>query len=212
MDKKSPALRFLKADAPAEIENGFWHNGGDIEIGLYARSLHGAAKTLVENLNLEPNPHTAWDACPVLLLYRQCIELHLKAMVGEGSNFLLSPTDPISLFKTHSLRWLAQIVCHIVKTVRWENEFKCEGVASLSEFSALINALEAMEPVALAVQSGGLGRGGSVPQQLDPPNVVRFVKKLDNLLHLLDATADALAAEWDRQATFEGSKCEPTIQ
>lgn len=212
MDKKPPALRSLKAKALAEIVNRFWHNGGDIEIGLYARSLHRAAKTLVETLNLEPNPQTAWDACPVLLLYRQSIELHLKALVGEGGNFLPSPTDPISLYKTHSLRWLAQIVCYIVKTVRWENEFKCEGVASLGEFSALINALESMEPVSWAVQSGGRGRDGSVPHQLEPSNVVRFVKKLDDLLHLLDATADALAAAWDQRATFEGGNFEPTIQ
>jgi hypothetical protein len=141
MKKKPPVLRFPKAKAKAELADRSWHNGGDIEIDLYARSLKKAAKTLVETLDLEPNPKTAWDACPVILLYRQALELHLKALVGEGSNFLPSPTDPISLFKTHSLRWLAQIVCQIVKTVRWENEFKCEGVASLADFSALINEL-----------------------------------------------------------------------
>src|ERR1039457_6137717 len=45
-----------------------WHNGGDIEIGLYARSLHKAAKTLIATLDLEPNSKTAWDACPASLL------------------------------------------------------------------------------------------------------------------------------------------------
>jgi hypothetical protein len=68
---------------------------------------------------MQPNPKTAWDACPVILLYRQSVELHLKALVDEGCNFLPSPTDPISLYKTHSLRWLAQIVCQIVKTVQY---------------------------------------------------------------------------------------------
>jgi hypothetical protein len=28
--------------------------------------------------------------------------------------------------------------------VKWENEFKCEEVASLAEFSALVNELEAL--------------------------------------------------------------------
>ena len=55
------------------------------------------------------------------------IELHLKTLVDEGSNFLKEGTDPLSLAKTHSLRWLAQIVCQIIKAVRWENEFKCDG-------------------------------------------------------------------------------------
>ena len=113
MKKKPPVLRFPKAKAKAEIADRSWHNGGDIEIDLYARSLHKAAKTLIETLDLEPNPKTAWDACPVILLYRQAVELHLKALVGEGGNFLPSPTDSITLYKTHSLRWLAQIVCQI---------------------------------------------------------------------------------------------------
>lgn len=35
--------------------------------------------------------------------------------------------------------------------------------------------------------------------QLLLPNVVRFAGRLDALLNLLDATADALAATWDLQ-------------
>src|ERR1022692_406757 len=197
MKKKPPVLRPAKPKAIFQGDERSWHNGGDIEIGLYARSLHKAAKTLIATLNLEPNPTTAWDACPAILLYRQSVELHLKALVGEGSNFLPSPTDSITLYKTHSLRWLAQLVCQIIKAVRWEDEFKCEGIATLADFSAVVNELEALDPVSIAVRSGGRARDGSVPHQLQPPNVVRFANKLDFLLTLLDVTADALAAEWD---------------
>src|ERR1017187_7394109 len=123
MKKKPPVLRLAKPNAAFQSDGRSWHNGGDIEIGLYARSLHKAAKTLIATLDLEPNLNTAWDACPVVLMYRQSVELHLKALVGEGRNFLPSPTDGITLYKTHSLRWLAQIVCQIIKAVRWENEF-----------------------------------------------------------------------------------------
>ena len=200
MKKKPPVRRFSKAKAKTEIADRSWHNGADIEIHLYARSLHNAAKAMIGKLNLEPNPETAWDACPVVLLYRQAIELHLKALVGEGSNFLKERTDPITLYKTQSLRWLAQIVCQIVRTVRWENEFKCDGVSSLADFSALVNELEALDPVSCAVHSSSRGRNGSAPHQLQPPNVIRFAKKLDGLLDLLDVTADALAATWDQQA------------
>ena len=195
MKKKPPVLRLAKPKAVFQSDERSWHNGGDIEIGLYARSLQKAARTLIATLNLEPNPKTAWDACPVVLIYRQSVELHLKALVGEGSNFLPSPTDPITLYKTHSLRWLAQIVCQIIKAVRWEDEFKCEGIATLADFSAVVNELEALDPVSIAVHSRSRARDGSVPLQLQPPNVVRFAKRLDFLLDLLDATADALAAE-----------------
>jgi hypothetical protein len=155
----------------------------------------------------------------VILLYRQAVELQLKSLVGEGGNFLPSPTNPITLYKTHSLRWLAQIVCQIVKTVRWENEFKCEGVVSLADFSALVNEVETLDPVSCAVRSSTRGRDGSVPDQLEPSNVVQFAKKLDALLDLLDATADALAATWDQRTEVSGEEkfhagddIEPTIQ
>src|ERR1022692_4142709 len=200
MKKKPPVLRLAKQMEVFQSGDRSWHNGGDIEIHLYARSLHKAAKTLIATLDLEPNPKKAWDACPVILLYRQAVELGLKTLVGEGSNFLPSPTDPITLYKTHSLRWLAQIVCQIIKAVRWEKEFKCEGVASLADFSALVNELEELDPVAVAVRPGNLRPDSWVPDRLQPPNVVQFSKKLDALIDLLDTTADALAATWDQRA------------
>ena len=215
MKKKPPVLHFPNPKTAAQSDDRHWHNGGDLEIHLYARSLHKAAKTLIETLNLEPNPRTAWDGCPVILLYRQSVELHLKAFVDEGSNFLKERTDSITLYKTHSLRWLAQIVGQIIKAVKWESEFKCEGVSSLADFTALVSELEALDPVAVAVQSRNRRPDGWVPNQLLPPNVVRFAKRLDSLLDLLDVTADALAATWDQvsgEESFQaGDDFKPTI-
>jgi hypothetical protein len=170
-----------------------------MEIHLYARSLHRAAKKLIADLDLEPNPKTVWDACPVILLYRQAFELQLKFLVDEGGNILPSPTDHITLYKTRPLRWLAQIVCQIIRAVGWENEFKCEGVASLADFSALVSELEALDPVALAVRSKHRGRPGDVPSSLQKSKVLQLVPKLDALVDQLAATADALAAKWNLQ-------------
>jgi hypothetical protein len=181
-----------------------------------ARSLRKAAKTLIATLDLTPNTKGAWDACPVVLLYRQAVELHLKALVDEGGDFLKERTDFISLAKTHSLRWLAQIVGQIIKAVKWENEFKCEGISSLAEFSALINELEELDPVAVAMRPANRRPDGWVPNQLLPPNVVRCAKRLDALIDLLEATTDALAATWEK-ASEERYFCAeddfgPTIQ
>ncbi len=73
-----------RKSAPAET----WHNGGDIEIDLYTRSLQRAASTVVAKLAVDEKVRNDWDVGPIVLLYRQALELRLKAVVGEGSNFL----------------------------------------------------------------------------------------------------------------------------
>ncbi|MCZ2153414.1 MAG: hypothetical protein LC114_05870 [Bryobacterales bacterium] len=121
----------------------------------------------------------------------------MKSLVGDGSSFLPTPTDHITLYKTHSLRWLAQIVCQIIKAAQWEAEFQCVGVSGLAEFSALIGELEAMDPVLCSVHSRERGRPGELPPSLRSEKILGLVPKLDALLDLLAATADGLAATSD---------------
>lgn len=203
MKKKSPVTRFLKPRVRTRGRDETWHNEADVEIHFYARSLQTAAKALVEKLELDRKPGNDWDVCPIILLYRQALELHLKAVVGEGGNLLASPIDHITLYKTHSLRWLAQIVCQIIKGVRWESEFRCEGVSTLAEFRALVDQLEAREPVSCSVHAEKRGRPGVIPAQLQRSEVAELFPKLDALVDLLAATTDGLAARWDQSGEAE---------
>jgi hypothetical protein len=213
--KQRPASRLSKSRPRDQTPS--WHNGSDIEIHLYARSLQNAAKTLVGKLEPDRSAGSGYDGCPVVLLYRQALELYLKLLVGEGSNFLPTPTDHLTLHKTRSLRWLAQIVCQIIKAVGWKSEFKCDGVGSLTEFSAAVNEVEAFDPVVRAIRSARSPKLASdFYRNFD---IFRFASKLDALLDLLDSTADALAAEWDQQAGTAvdaefggGDDFKPTIQ
>ncbi len=218
--KKTPVRRRSKSKAGTRSPVEHWHGGGDIEILFYARSLQRAAKILIAELERDQNARTDWDACPVVLLYRQALEIHLKLLAGEGSNFLPSPTDHITLFKTQSLRWLAQIVCQVIRKVGWESEFKCDGVSSMVEFSGLVNEVEVFDPVSRAVRSARTKDPNSVSGHYRTFDIFQFARKLDALLDLLDSTSDALAAEWDRRAEATAAFAEfdggddfgPTIQ
>ena len=102
---------------------------------MYARSFQAAAKRMAEAPEFDSGPDLA--ACPVLFMYRQALELHLKAIVlGEGGNFLATKPDRISIAKTHSVSWLAQFVAQIVTALKWESEFRCQGVENLDDFKA----------------------------------------------------------------------------
>jgi hypothetical protein len=218
MNQRPSANRFSKQRRGRRAPARSWHNGADAEIHQYARSLVKAAHTLVENLELNRNGQTAWDACPVILLYREALELHLKALVGEGNGFLPSKTDHISLFSTHSLRWLAQIVCQIVRKIGWEREFTCNGVSSLAEFRAVVDEVESLGPGARVVQAARVTGPDAVTQYYRTFDAAQFAHKMDGLLELLDATADALAAEWDeiceladREKFLASAKLKPVI-
>ena len=78
------------------------------------------------------------------------MELHLKALVGEGGNFLARRDRSDHARQNTFLALAGSNRRPDLKTMKWENEFKCEDVANLADFSALVSELEALDPVAVA--------------------------------------------------------------
>ena len=154
----------------------------------------------MENLNGASVPKKTFEPAPIILLSREAVELHLKLLVGEGGNFLKSKPDPISIYRTRSLRWLSQIVVQIIKKVGWETEFTCVGITSLAQFSAKIEALEALDPISSAINSPR-SDGSSSSEPIRRFDYIQFSQKTDAMIELLTATADGLAAMWDQGAS-----------
>jgi hypothetical protein len=177
-----------------------WRNVPERDLWLYARSFHTAAKKLAGTIEVDTGPMSDFDPCPVVFMYRHAIELHLKVLVlGEGSNFLATKPDHLSVCKTDSVSWLGQFVCQIVIALKWETEFRCEGVENLADFKAILQEINSLDP-GYAFRCPGRTEGpGSVPGQL-AFSVREFARRMDAMLELLDSTADALAATWDLQA------------
>lgn len=190
------------------------------DLFLHAESFQRAAKALAGSLQMQTNPLTDADISPVVFMYRHAVELHLKAIVlGDGGNFLATKPDAQSVHKTHSLPWLAQFISQIITALKWEAEFKCDGIETLADFKAVAEELNAADPgsylfrlpVTAGTQNSGSG-GGKL-------SIHEFVRRMDALLELLDSTADALAAEWDLRVEAAaididdgGSGFGPTIQ
>jgi hypothetical protein len=181
-----------------------WHNGAGIEIDSLIESLRRSAKLLTGNLRSAEDAKTAWDGAPVMVLYRQAAELSMKSLIGEGCVFQKSPADHITLAKTHSLRWLAQIVSQIIRAVEWEAEFTCEGVSNLAAFSALIAELEELEPVSAAILADKRRGLREVPSKLRHHHVLELAPRMDALIDLLMKMADALAATAEQAASNGG--------
>jgi hypothetical protein len=191
-----------------------WHHSSEDELCFYGQSFHKAAQALVKRFELEEKLHTDWDACPVVFMYRQAVELHLKAIIlGSGANFLLSKRPvPAWVYSNHSLRRLLLKAWRIVKAVGWDREFKCEGVSDLAEMRAILDDLETLDagsfafryPVANTEKQATLGELTF--------DVLEFAKQMDAVFDLLNATADALEATWDtrnERTEFDGEDSGP---
>ena len=59
------------------------------------------------------------------------------------------------------------------------------GVSTLAEFRALVDQLEAREPVSCSVHAEKRGRPGMIPAQLQRSGVAELFPKLDALVDLL---------------------------
>ena len=182
------------------------------DLFFHARSFHAAAKKLAGALVFGSGPFAEFDVWPVISLYRQALELHLKAIVlGKGGNFQAAKPDPISVSNSHSVSWLAQFVCQIVTAVRWKHGFKCRGIETFEDFKAMVEVMNSVDPGMYVFRS-----------PVDPHSemaVKEFVRKLDSLLDLLESIADALAAESDLRSEVtahetdeHGGSFKPTVQ
>jgi hypothetical protein len=218
--KRSPGSRLTVSDPRPQNAALNWPNIPSRDIFLHARSFHTAAKKLAGALELDSGPFADADVSPVVFMYRHAVELHLKATVlCEGGNFLATKPDALSVHKTHSVSWLAQFVSQIITAVKWENEFKCDGIQNLADFKAVMEELNAVDPGSHSFRLPISAKGqDSAPGHVNL-TMRDFARRMDALLELLDSTADALAAEWDLRseaAAIEsgwndgGSK--PTIQ
>ena len=81
----------------------------------------------------------------------------------------------------------------IVKNLKWESEFKIEGIEDLADFKAVIEEANGIDPDFHAFRCPADSGGPEVVKSA----VLEFVRRLDTLLELLERTADGLAAEWD---------------
>jgi hypothetical protein len=198
-----------------------WHNVPEEEVSLYSRAFRAAAKKMALAVELDPGPFTNFAACPVVFIYRHALELHLKALIlGDGSNFLATKPERMSVSKTHSASWLAQFVCQIVTALNWEKEFRCAGIETLAEFKAFVEDVNSVDPGPYSFRYPASAEAQDSVENNSTFNVREFARRMDALLELLDSTADALAATWDTQseaaaldaALYAGKDIEPTIQ
>ena len=123
-------------------------------------------------------------------------------LLGEGSNFRATKPDTLSIYETHSVSWLAQFVCQIVTALKWESEFRCDGIDNLADFKAVAEELNTVDPGSYVFRLPTRAEGRDSVVGGGKLTIREFAGRMDALLELSDSTADGLAAEWDNVAAL----------
>lgn len=155
--KKKPSSGSLYRIRDQTVLN--WRNVPERDLLLYARSFHTSAKKLAGTLGHGSGPSPASTLARSSSCTAAPSNCTKTAVPGDGGNFLSTKPDALSVHKTHSVSWLAQFVCQIVTALKWESEFRCEGIENLADFKAVD-----MRSEAEAIETGRTGGN------LRPPN------------------------------------------
>jgi hypothetical protein len=79
-----------------------------------------------------------FDACPVVFMDCHCARGGWQLPGDEAR--------PALVHNTHWRSWLTQSVVQVISALKWEREFRCDGVQGLSEFKAVIEKMNAVDP------------------------------------------------------------------
>lgn len=140
MKSKSTVFKVLDfSDTNACLQ--FPHSG-DQMFEPYAEAFRRAGRTLFEK-NFLPETRNDLDALPMAFLYRQSVELALKAIVRMANKILDLRRQPLlTVRKTHELTMLLGDCKPAVALVGWQWDAGTDGLRSFDDFRRVLTALE----------------------------------------------------------------------
>jgi hypothetical protein len=151
------------------------------ELHLRAQAFQRTAQILVTVL-LSDSVLQEWDAWPVISLYRQALELHLKGIVlGPGANCLFSRPNSELVCRTHSLRYLQSTAKRILRGVERNRNDRRAVEHAVARLRAVVGWIDAVDDSYNEVR---FARG----------EIQEFAKTMDYVIAFLDATGHTLTA------------------
>jgi hypothetical protein len=166
------------------------------EFGFYGDAFHRAGQALAERAAAEEWFHSL-DACPIVFLYRQALELHFKSIIITGNAIFriqgkAEPVDVKEIFKIHTLKVLLDGIAPIMEEMKWLDDFEYEGLKGWSDVEKIIKEFDAIDSGSYAFRYPVNKKGqGSVSHHFSF-DVRIFVQKLDPLIKILSGANSGL--------------------
>jgi hypothetical protein len=156
------------------------------ELGVLGAAYHRAGRSLVAQFSSQPGYHD-FDGCPIASLYRQALELLIKAVLNLGNHLAILLNNPNlkteGLLKTgHGLAKHLPKIQAIFDAVGWTDAFSQAGIP---DAEVLINEFETVDP-------GGFAFRYTVKKDGSPSVAPHFAFAPALFAGTLDPVLDAL--------------------
>jgi len=125
-----------------------WRREPEKEFHVYGDAFWNAAKTLLSrNEELDKQPIASFDACVIVYLYRQALELYLKGiLIGRGGELIDPRPSPETVLNAgHSLTKLLPDIRGIFVKCGWDKTFGSQTV-TFDDFTAIVEEFERADP------------------------------------------------------------------
>ncbi len=160
-----------------------WYGESIEKLGLYSEAYHSAAPSLLKDLSDEQLRDIS--ACPVVFLYRMCLELSLKSILVSGSRILRLQGEPFSttekiLAKGHNLFELLKELRALYEQLGWAWDSEHD------EIGGTINEFNKNDPGSFCFRYPVNMRGENALDRDFRFDLSNFSTRMDGVLTFLD--------------------------
>lgn len=174
------------------------------EFELLSEAYHSAANACVEALAKDDtffragSGSTAFRALPVIFLYRQALELLLKAIIHTGSSLLDESDGVAATLREHNFEKLRPLVEKIHEKCNLGWNFGVPTMRTVDDFRRLVSEFDAFDSDSTVSRYPVNGAGG--PAIADPTyfNLFVFAEHIDAALDVLNTSPLAVRATLER--------------
>ncbi len=198
--KKKPNVVFDWTSGYNNSVLNFAHNP-EGEFMLYGDAYHKAAKELFKTVMAGRGNHSL-ETCPIVFLYRQALELHLKSIIIHGNNILRlegkEETAGPDIFKSHSLTKLLAAAEPIIEFMGWEERgFENDLIENFDDVKKIIEDFNEIDPGSYAFRYPIDTKGKGSVEHHFAFDIRRVAAMLNPLLDVLSGAAYALDDAYD---------------
>lgn len=147
----------------------------------------------------------AFRVFPIIFLYRQSLELTVKAIILAGAPLVEYHGDPVDLrlvYREHNFEKLRPIVEKVMEALGFDWDFRIAGLRSLRDFRRLLAEFDEFDPTSTVCRYPVDGVGNPSMDDTRCFNLFKFAAAMDSILEALEIVPGAAKTTVDQYFSY----------